>query len=79
MSHGKRYVIFVVESTRNECDRASRHDLADEDHSSTNLAPFVAPHIEPQIHFREVRVKGNLDAEDFRVYESKSDQTDEGF
>ena len=77
--HGQRYVILVVECSRNQGNGSARHDLADEYNSVALLALFSPFYIEPQVHLREVGVEGNPGAENLRAHQSESDQADEGF
>jgi len=59
MRHGQSDIIFVIESARDPCNCPSWNDLFYENklHSADSVA-FVATHIEPQVHFVKIHVKG---------------------
>src|ERR1039457_3744938 len=77
VQHRERNVVFSVKSPRSQRDRDARHDLLHEDDRAAPSAARHASHIETQVYFFEVAVKGNRCAEDARVEEQKPDDAHE--
>src|SRR2546423_2323282 len=68
---------LAVKGSRDERDRASRNQLAHEYDSTSPFVRALPPDVKSQIHFLEITVKGNRQADEARVEKQKTDDADE--
>ncbi len=57
--HRQREVLFSVKCTRDQSDRAARHQFANEDDATAPGVGGFFAHIKAQVHFLEVAMQRN--------------------
>ena len=77
MRHGECDIRLVVKFARRQGDGRPRNDFLDENHAASPAVVGLAADIKPQVHFFEVAVAGERDAEDTRVKKQEADHGDQ--
>ncbi|HTU42637.1 MAG TPA: hypothetical protein VMF10_13085 [Candidatus Aquilonibacter sp.] len=73
-------VVLAVDDTSRCRNRASGHNLSDENNSSPNFVTRLSAYIKAKVHFIKIAMKRNWEeSEKLRSEESKPNQADVGF
>jgi hypothetical protein len=78
VAHGQRQIRLSVKDPCNERDSSTRHQLADEDHATAPFLCAFSPNIKAEIHFFEVAMERDWQADHARIEKQKADDAEEG-